>query len=93
MVQNMTAGLNDVWMQAFAEVGLDPVFYANRERSNEELLPWDHLEAAIHKEYLLQEYERAVAQDATIDCRRDVCGTCGVCPELGVSVIDWEGRA
>lgn len=83
----------DVWMQAFADVGLDPAFYANRERSNDELLPWDHLESAVHKEYLLQEYDRAVAQDATIDCRRDVCGTCGVCPDLGVAVIDWEARA
>lgn len=83
----------DVWMKAFAEVGLDPAFYANRERPTEELLPWEHLEAAIHKEYLLREYDRAVAQEATIDCRRDVCGICGVCPELGVDVIDWEGKA
>ena len=83
----------DVWMRAFAATGLDPAFYANRERSEDELLSWDHLDAAVHKSFFLSEYQRALAQEYTVDCRRDECSVCGVCPELTAEVIDWGGKA
>ena len=47
----------DEWMAAFQDCGLDPAFYANRERSREELLPWDFLDCGITKEYLWREKE------------------------------------
>lgn len=82
----------DIWMKAFETIGLDPRFYASRERSPEERLPWDHLDAAVDKEFYLTEYKRAVAEEFTADCRRDSCGSCGVCPGLGAQIIDWGGQ-
>lgn len=82
----------DLWMEAFAVTGIDPAFYANRERGAEECLPWDHLDAAVHKNFLLEEYRRAIAEEPTIDCRRDLCSACGVCPGLTAEVIDWGGK-
>ena len=82
----------DVWMRAFAASGLDPAFYANRERNEDELLPWDHLDAAVHKSFFLSEYQRALSQEYTVDCRRDECSACGVCPGLTAKVIDWEEK-
>ena len=81
-----------LWMEAFEAVGLDPAFYANRERTPDELLPWDHISASVDKSFLLREYEQAVQEAFTPDCRRDICSSCGVCPGLGASVIDWGNK-
>ncbi|MDK9718080.1 MAG: TIGR03960 family B12-binding radical SAM protein [Trichlorobacter sp.] len=66
------------WLQAFSECGIDPQWYL-RERSTDELLPWDHLDAGIEKTFLLKELERAHAEAATPDCRFGACSNCGVC--------------
>lgn len=81
-----------LWMEAFEAVGLDPEFYANRERAADEILPWDHISAGVDKTFLLKEYEQAVNQVFTPDCRRDLCSACGVCSGLDVSVIDWGAK-
>ena len=83
----------DIWMEAFAASGLDPAFYANRQRSVSELLPWEHLDASVHKEFYLSEYQKALAEEYTVDCRRDMCSNCGVCPGLAAGIIDWGGKA
>lgn len=80
----------DVWMEAFSDEKVDPCFYAGRERSFDEMLPWEHLHSGVFKEFLRQEYDQAVAEAHTADCRRDSCGVCGVCQELGVQVVDWK---
>jgi radical SAM family uncharacterized protein len=80
------------WLEAFADEGLDPSFYANRERDKDEVLPWDHLSAGVDKSFLQREYDQAVAGAFTPDCRRDTCSACGVCPGLGVNVVDWGNR-
>ncbi|MBP2653290.1 MAG: rimO 1 [Firmicutes bacterium] len=83
----------DVWQEAFRQSGIDPAFYALRDREHNEVLPWDHLSSGVDKEFLLQEYRAALAGGLTVDCRRGMCGDCGVCSGLGVEVIDWgEGR-
>lgn len=82
----------EVWLAAFAAAGLDPHFYATRERSFAERLPWDHLDAGVNKAFLRREYERALAGTFTADCRRDLCSACGVCPGLGVDIIDWGDK-
>lgn len=69
----------DLWQRAFAESGLDPVFYAQRERGVEEILPWDHLSCGVEKAFLRQEYEKAMAGEFTPDCRWFGCSGCGVC--------------
>lgn len=70
------------WMQAFAEAGLDPGFYANRRRPYSEILPWDHISAGISKDFLRAESERAHQGITTPDCRWNPCSNCGVCPQL-----------
>lgn len=66
------------WQQAFAESGIDPAWYLRR-RSLDEILPWDHLDAGISREFLLSEREKALAGAITEDCRHGVCIACGVC--------------
>lgn len=66
------------WLQAFQECGVDPEWYL-RERGQDELLPWAHLDSGVKTEFLLQEYRAAVAEAATEDCRNGRCSACGVC--------------
>lgn len=81
-----------IWQDAFASEGIDPDFYAARERPQDEPLPWDHLGAGVDKEFLASEYRQAMAGEVTADCRRGECRGCGVCQGLGIDIIDW-GRA
>ena len=64
------------WMKAFDESGLDPAFYANRERPSDELLPWDMIDVGVRKEHLVRERERAYRSELTPDCRHQ-CAACG----------------
>jgi hypothetical protein len=64
-------------LQAFADAGLDPAFYANRERGQDELLPWDFIDAGVTKKYLWRENVRARQGDVTPDCRNG-CQGCGL---------------
>lgn len=67
----------DLWSEAFAEAGLDPSFYAHRLRPWEEIFPWDHIDAGVEKEFLWEEYQRALRGETTPDCRRE-CYGCGI---------------
>ncbi len=67
----------DLWLQAFADQGVDASFYANRERGQDELLPWDFIDAGVTKGYLAREYQRALDGAVTPDCR-DGCQGCGL---------------
>jgi len=67
----------DLWMQAFGDCGVDPAFYANRERGADELLPWDFIDVGVTKRYLRREYERALKAQTTRDCRLG-CNGCGI---------------
>ena len=67
----------DLWMEAFHECGLDPSFYANRERKKEEILPWDHIDSGISKTFLWNEYEKSRRAETTKDCRKG-CNGCGL---------------
>ncbi|MCK8602630.1 TIGR03960 family B12-binding radical SAM protein [Desulfoferrobacter suflitae] len=69
----------DVWQCAFHDSGLDMAFYAQRERAGDEILPWDHLSAGVDKDYLWREYQKALNEEYTRDCRRHGCDGCGVC--------------
>lgn len=69
------------WMEAFAECQIDPDFYV-RERSHEELFPWDFIDIGVDKAYLWSENERANQGMLTPDCRKDECVGCGVCPHF-----------
>lgn len=66
----------DMWMEAFDEAGLDPKFYANRRRDFEEILPWDHLDYGISKNFLINENKKAHESITTPHCRIQ-CAGCG----------------
>lgn len=66
------------WQQAFRECGIQPEWYLRR-RELDEVLPWDHLDCGVTREFLLQERERALSEAATVDCRHGQCSACGVC--------------
>lgn len=77
---------NDIWLESFAECGLDPAFYANRERDMEELLPWDFIDCGVTKEFLKREWIKAKNEQTSANCRIQCqgCGAarfdCGICP-------------
>ena len=64
------------WQEAFAECGIDPVFYAYRRREKDEIMPWDMISSGVTREYLWREHENAVAGVTTPDCRTR-CNGCG----------------
>lgn len=76
------------WQQAFANSGIDYDFYTTRQRNIEEFLPWDIIDAGISRDFLAKEYEKALAEATTEDCRHG-CAGCGInkrvkCPLGGI---------
>lgn len=68
----------DLWQQAFAGCGIDPMFYLRR-RLLDEVLPWDHLDSGVSKKWLQRELAKALAGTTTPDCSVERCSYCGVC--------------
>jgi radical SAM superfamily enzyme YgiQ (UPF0313 family) len=66
------------WQQAFAECGIDPSFYAQRERDPSELLPWQHINPGVSTAFLKTERERMFSGELTRDCRTEACNLCGL---------------
>lgn len=67
----------DIWQDAFRECALDGDFYAYRERSYDEVLPWDFIDIGVRKQYLISENEKAKEVVLTPDCRQN-CTGCGI---------------
>ncbi len=67
----------DIWKEAFKETGVDIEFYTLRERSTDEILPWDFIDAGVTKKFLIREWEQAKAETVTPNCRQK-CAGCGV---------------
>jgi len=76
----------DVWQEGFQELGIDPHFYANRAMDYADILPWEHLESGVTKQFMAQEHHLALQEAKTIDCRNGECTGCGVCPGRGVQI-------
>lgn len=66
----------DAWEEAFAETGIDIMFYACRKRSTDEILPWDFLDIGVTKKFLIREWERAQKETVTPNCKMQ-CSGCG----------------
>ncbi len=64
------------WKQAFTDCGIDPAFYANRTREYSEIMPWEHLDYGITKEFLIRESKMAHCEKTTPNCR-EKCAGCG----------------
>ncbi|MBE7721211.1 MAG: TIGR03960 family B12-binding radical SAM protein [Lacrimispora celerecrescens] len=67
---------NDIWMKAFETCRLDADFYTVRERDLEEVFPWDFIDAGVSKEFLKREWQNAVSEKVTPNCR-ERCSGCG----------------
>ena len=67
----------DRWLQAFENCGIDMDFYTTRQRSLDEILPWDFIDIGVTKEFLKKEWERAHQEEVTPNCRMK-CSGCGV---------------
>jgi radical SAM family uncharacterized protein len=67
----------NTWMEVFKDLNISVDFYANRERSLTEHLPWDHIDVGVTKEFLSREYTQAKLAKTTVDCRKNCVG-CGI---------------
>lgn len=67
---------NDLWMQAFENTGIDPDFYNLRERGEDELFPWDFIDTGVTRKFLRREWENAMKETVTPNCRQQ-CSGCG----------------
>ena len=68
----------DNWLNAFAECGLDPAFFASRERSPDEPLPWQHIDIGVTRKFLQRERQNISLEKSTPDCRYGPCSACGL---------------
>ena len=64
------------WMKAFDDAGVDPTFYAHRQRDKDEVMPWDIVDVGVRRAHLWHEREQAYASELSPDCRRQ-CSACG----------------
>ena len=69
----------DTWMAAFEKHGLDPAFYTYRQRRTDEVFPWEHITAAVRKNFLFQDFRMSLEGEIRVDCRLD-CFACGILP-------------
>ncbi|MGB8453835.1 MAG: TIGR03960 family B12-binding radical SAM protein [Anaerocolumna sp.] len=64
------------WLKAFEENQIDITFYTSRERSKDEILPWDFIDVGVTKDFLWREYNRGINEKVTPNCRK-ACADCG----------------
>lgn len=77
----------DKWLEAFDECNISPEFYANRQRPYDEILPWDHLDYYVSKEFFVRENQTARAGKTTPNCRQR-CSACELVKETGVKCFE-----
>jgi radical SAM family uncharacterized protein len=80
----------DRWMAAaetaLAGTGVDVAWYTTRERGEHEVLPWDHLDSGLDKDWLWADWQDALDEIELDDCRWIPCFDCGVCPQMGTEI-------
>ena len=79
---------NDLWLEAFDECGVSIDFYTTRERSEDEIFPWDFISCGVTKEFLLREWKKALGETVSLNCRQG-CQGCGAM-NYGVGVCMEE---
>jgi radical SAM family uncharacterized protein len=77
----------DLWEEAMAAHGLDMDWYCHRHRTEDEVLPWDHLSAGLHKDFLWQDWRDALEEVGLEDCRWTPCYDCGACTGYGIEHV------
>lgn len=87
---------HEVWLETFAECGIDIDFYTTRERNLDEIFPWDFIDCGVSKEFLKREWQQACNEQVTKNCRQqcNACGAarfqCGVCFEPRMKEMEAE---
>lgn len=69
------------WQEAFAACGLDQAFYTHRQRLIDETFPWDHIDVALKKQFLTEDYLWSLRGQTRVDCR-ERCFACGILPRF-----------
>lgn len=77
----------DVWEEALAKAGLDLEWYVYRHRTEDEVLPWSHISAGLHQDFLWQEWRDALAEVGLPDCRWTPCYDCGACTGYSIEHV------
>lgn len=72
--------------ETLAQDGIDIAWFTTRERPVTEVLPWDHLDLGLDRNWLWEDYQDSLTGRAVMDCRWDDCNDCGVCMDLGVDI-------
>ena len=72
--------------EVFADEPVDVDWYTTRERDQAEVLPWDHLDSGLDKEWLWEDWQDSVNEVEVEDCRWTPCFDCGVCPQMGTDI-------
>ena len=80
----------ELWKEAFAETGIDTDFYTIRERSDDEVFPWDFIDIGVSKAFLLREWKRAHEEKVTPNCRMK-CSGCGAGTYKGGVCVESKG--
>ena len=80
----------EIWKEAFAETGIDTDFYTIRERSDDEVFPWDFIDIGVSKAFLLREWKRAHEETVTPNCRMK-CSGCGAGTYKGGVCVESKG--
>ena len=75
------------WLDAMAAEGLDPDWYVTRHRHGDEVLPWDHISAGLHRDFLWQDWQDALEAHGLPDCRWTPCYDCGVCTDYALEHV------
>lgn len=75
------------WMDAMAAEGLDADWYVTRHRTEDEILPWDHIAAGLHRDFLWQDWQASLAAHGLPDCRWTPCYDCGVCTDYALEHV------
>jgi hypothetical protein len=88
----------DRWMSAAAvalnDQPVDVDWYTTRERERSEVLPWDHLDSGLDKDWLWQDWQDSLSDVEVEDCRWTPCFDCGVCDTMGTDIqVGPTGRA
>ena len=83
----------DLWLDAMAAHGLSVDWYVHRDRDQDEVLPWGHISAGLHPDFLWQEWQDALAASGTPDCRWTPCYDCGACTGYGLEHVVASGVA
>jgi hypothetical protein len=77
----------NLWEEAMAAHGLSLDWYVTRHRTEDEVLPWDHVSAGLHRDFLWQDWQDALHEHGLPDCRWTPCYDCGVCTGYGIEHV------